>query len=612
MDNEFEERLRRQVANSELGKLSAEQRDADAEEREADSQEGIADSEKREADTQEGMAASEKREADAEDRQAKAADLNNKIAQEEYNLRKAQGQRNVKDLAKEGWNGAKGKLSAENLVNHAKKGGQFFATGGAINIMFWLSQILVISVGNQTNSDGLSYYLGFGLFTWLTIFHKEEYISKESLKMLGFAMGLAFFTFMMPKVIGLIPSIGVLDHQIKSIIAFVFNGYLVYFVLLHPVTPMLNLINKIFVVILVIIALAIIVRQRSLAIPELGGETYDTKAAWVAFRDLIVQSWNVVWDWSMGLYDDSKRGLIRLINDSTGGMMGRTEPGATEKLGVYFDQTLRTQNNFYVNEEIGVYAVLKANTLDDPIPVRASCYADYSEGSTDVKKNIAADLVTPTTETIYQKEKKTIDCQFSPMTLEEGSHSISIIVDYDFTTTARQKAYFVDKDRAQSLLSNDIDILDQYGIKDKNPIATYTNGPVRVGMSFRDQPVKLSPTSLNERTLGVSLEKGWDGEIKAIRSFRILIPVTMSIKDSKCSGLDFNVDSDGDYNIYTLAQPSSVRGFTDYKEFRCTVVFDDMDGILGTQPVATRFFQVEVDYTYKLDTKMSVTIKEEP
>jgi len=218
-------------------------------------------------------------------------------------------------------------------------------------------------------------------------------------------------------------------------------------------------------------------------IPGVDGVQYDSKTAFAELIDVLWDSINVVWDEFLEFVDIVWDTILGRVDYATGGMLyeGKTDPNAESDLGVTMEDITLTQPQFYSDEAVEAYAIIIGSTLGEPIPFDFSCYANYDPDDTenDPEKNIQSSSVSPSSLVIDVKGMQDIDCSFNTGTLIEGSHDIAIISDFEFTTNGEQKVYFVDKKRADAL--GDIDLLEQYGIKDKDPVSTYSPGPVSSG-----------------------------------------------------------------------------------------------------------------------------------
>jgi len=83
------------------------------------------------------------------------------------------------------------------------------------------------------------------------------------------------------------------------------------------------------------------------------------------------------------------------------------------------------------------------------------------------------------------------------------------------------------------------------------------------------------------------------------------MPSTMRIKDNDCNGYKFTPQTQGDHTSYILVDPDKIEKFDPHKTFRCPIEFIDVNGILGTGPITTRYFNVEVKYEYEMREETS-------
>lgn len=571
-------------------------------------------------------AAAEEKEASEEESKAaehqlQAADAQIDAAQAEAGaFRRENNVRSFGDLAKDFSDSAKkayasGKQRASSPESWYRGGKRVASAGysmigrphegGMINLFVIIAFVFSYTFGKTGYSTAtLSFYFMLGVLGWLLVFRQQApVLSRESLQGLGKSMAIAAAAYLWPVILG---KMSFLSPRVQLIIAGMFPVYVIWFVFVEPLTPFLQKLNKIYVISLVIILVAwgvVALSKGTLNIPGVGGVQYDTKAAFMEFKDLVWESSKVIWEKVVEFSRLTSKAFWDRIDYATGGALyaGQTDPDAEARLGVYIEKTQLSQREFYDDEPVGIWGVLRAETLDrdDHIDLNMRCFANYKNGSTPRNNNVSADSVIPLYASIGRKDRIDVDCLFNRRTLTAGSHTITLFVDFDFTTSAKQKVYFVDKERADALRRNDIDILEQYGITDKNPVAIYTNGPVMVGMDFREMPVRLS-SEPNPVTLGMSIQNRWEGKVKGIKSMAIRMPRSMGILGSECSGFTFTRSDSGEQAVYTMDEPSKVREFDPYRTFRCPVEFNDVSEILGSVPVSTRFFEVEVKYYYQL------------
>jgi hypothetical protein len=163
------------------------------------------------------------------------------------------------------------------------------------------------------------------------------------------------------------------------------------------------------------------------------------------------------------------------------------ETGAKVELGVFIEQVKPSASSFFDDEEMIFWSTLKARTLDDekPVEVNLKCLASQKALKEEDKSKLVevmGEIEPKVLETGYiidNYEEIDIGCKFTNdkvKQLSAGLHEVRFIADFDFTTQANLKTYFMDKQKKRAMLKEGIDIFKQYGIVDTNPIATYTNG----------------------------------------------------------------------------------------------------------------------------------------
>ncbi len=296
---------------------------------------------------------------------------------------------------------------------------------------------------------------------------------------------------------------------------------------------------------------------------------------------------------------------------------GKVDKNRYEPIGVYLEDLKPADPYFYSNEPVIVWATLKAKVLDEPVNVSVGCNAKEIKGQINPKyltKDYAIDL--------YEEED--IECNLPP--LSEGIHKVTFNADFNFKTMAYIKSYFIDKTRLRTMTREGIDVLDQYGIKDKSPVAIYSNGPVEIGMQVETgkQPIGIytepSRKYLNSVSLGVTLNNRWDGGIKEITNLIIKVPDGLSMDNLSCEkGYDFRYqqcygegapmeECEEGYNLYILSKPKKLKVET-FETFKCDFNVDPDLRLLGTTPIATRYFKVIVEYNYRLNKSTVVSVK---
>lgn len=220
------------------------------------------------------------------------------------------------------------------------------------------------------------------------------------------------------------------------------------------------------------------------------------------------------------------------LTEATGGYyQGKVEKNRFEPLGVYLENIKAADPEFDRSEAAVILGTLKVKTLEDGITVNLDCY----KGRKDDKEKIGK--VTPATETVYDLEELPIDCTFDPYTLEQGPQSITIRARYNFETQAYLKTYFIDKERLRTFQRRNIDVLDQFEITEKQPLAVFTNGPARIGMGLGKQPVGIDIQTKPQLGITIENQPTWQGKIKRLTDVVVQLPEGLALEH--CPGYPF-------------------------------------------------------------------------
>ena len=295
---------------------------------------------------------------------------------------------------------------------------------------------------------------------------------------------------------------------------------------------------------------------------------------------------------------------------------GKVDENANEQLGVYLEDIQMADPEVYEDESVTVWANLKARTLnkEKPVNVSISCWKDKKKESNKGKISPEENF------TIFTLEEEEVDCFFDKYELGKGSHSITFSAGFNFETMSYLKSYFMDKERKRAMRREEIDVFEQFDIKDEKPVAIYTVGPVMIGMEIRtDLPVGID-RSKNEETfvLGITLDNDWDGKIEKVTDLVIITPkYAKLIKDdvtgNYCYNYKFN-ETCGEENCeYKLDQAGKkIEAVEKFISLRCPVVIDKVnyEEFLGKTPLSIKYFKVTAEYDYTIEKAISVNVEE--
>jgi hypothetical protein len=176
----------------------------------------------------------------------------------------------------------------------------------------------------------------------------------------------------------------------------------------------------------------------------------------------------------------------------------------------------------------------------------------------------------------------------------------------------------MEQERIRSYRRQQIDPLDAFQIADKNPVAIFTNGPLKVGMGAGQQPIPLV-TEVGEEsqfgpTLGITLDRNWiEGELDEVNSISITVPPGLKMLDvsgvpaKRCSGggeQEHTCVIDGEDLKRLFRKP-----VTTPKTVRVSTAITNIQTVLANAPLAIRSFKATVEYKYIIKKTVGVTVR---
>lgn len=250
--------------------------------------------------------------------------------------------------------------------------------------------------------------------------------------------------------------------------------------------------------------------------------------------------------WTEEVWGAIKRGALSIFDAwekqmavATGGYYtGMVDENSDKRLGVYIQRVRPTSPEFFYDSPVSVHGQIEIMSLADSVLLNVSCYHGSKNEEGSFKESQRATEVYPKeARWYYNLEKEQVDCIFEKGYLPRGSHRITVATDFNFETMAYQKAYFMNEDRMRALIGAEKDPLSEYGIKDKDPQARYTSGPVMIGMDVSNQPLAITNESNNQPRLGVTIESntGWKGKIRELKELVVQVPDSMSLDIDSCN-----------------------------------------------------------------------------
>ena len=493
-----------------------------------------------------------------------------------------------------------GTATAKAAVGHVTE-------GGSINLFFFLVMLAHIADGlYQYNLVILrtATYLTLGILGWFMVFREPGtgFASKEGIEGLIKSIVLAIVAWGLPlALLRLGPSLNI-SLELLNIVVSVWPFYLVWFVFLEPTTPLLHSIQKLITTVWVIIGIMTLYSAIEAGqldnIPALHNtENTDMIGAWGNVWQLFKNAVMDLFDTLMGFPKMIREGIERQLEYATGGEYhSGVEEQTVEKLGVFIKDLKPSNPEIKENKSLELWGTLEVKSAsDDPLSISISCNSSTSTGTHSISHFI-----------VEGSDDIDIDCIFLDG-FKKGSHKINFFATYSFETAAYLKTYFMDEERKKTMRRANLDVFDEFGIKEKEPIARYTSGPIKIGISTSSQPIGLNQEATTKPRVGFTIENTWEGKIKKITSLKITLPKGLELDQDTC---DYNfLVSETKENSITYKITKEIDEIKTYRTFNCRTKVTDIISLLGNIPLSTKELSVSAAYIFESEEETKITVK---
>jgi len=292
------------------------------------------------------------------------------------------------------------------------------------------------------------------------------------------------------------------------------------------------------------------------------------------------------------------------------------EAQSEKPLGIFLENVAPTSRYITLtsgDEKVDVFGRLRAELfgVDKPLKVNLSCRVE----GTDKKGKIVPEKDIE----IFQFEARDFDCIFDASAIGVSTANIIVESSFDFETSGFLKSYFIEMNRSRALdremIPQGKTALDAFGISDKNPVAVFTGGPVKIGMGIGKQPFSVSETTGVGPTLTLTIDNNWiDGKLTNITHLEITAPKGVILTD--VDGRVFN-----DCKLVKTEHVCLITGNELIKIFgkkvstpktvRIHSKVRDFNALFEGAPLAIRSFKVNIKYVYTNSKTVQVGIRKE-
>jgi len=286
--------------------------------------------------------------------------------------------------------------------------------------------------------------------------------------------------------------------------------------------------------------------------------------------------------------------LSRAIAQAT----GQPYEGQEEsRVGIYVEDVKPIESKYNTNADVYVEARIKAVNVKEVIPkVNVICWIENVHQG-DVYPAMLYDVI--------GDYDNIVSCNLGK--LKEGNYEVKVKANFEFEGTSDIEYTFVNKEIKS-------DQYDKLGI-DPNTIATYTGGPVEIGLPSLTQPLRVDVNTkgqLSSYPFGVSLKNKWP-QGKVIRGIGYILNVPEEIRLSDCSrdpdpARKSEPDNELKRNIYVFEMNETNAGDT-FDAVTCRMKFNDISALLGNDLKNVKTFAAKARYEYAVESSTMIIVE---
>lgn len=313
------------------------------------------------------------------------------------------------------------------------------------------------------------------------------------------------------------------------------------------------------------------------------------------------------------------------INDSIGmNYQSRVDSSASKNLGVKFEDLYPNSDEYYEGAqggaEVVVWADIVGESLDEPINLAISCYAQKRNEAPIKGELVVGQYRDPMNILITNFETISASCTFP--SLAAGRYSVYMTATFTSRTWAYLTYYFAPYDLVQQYKQERRNIIKEAGFSEMDE-AKQSPGPVQLGIANKVyQPIAIRNNGDLNTRYGASVGDAWQGELESVNSVELMVskPFRLIQCDHTPSqgtkeNPEFVEDSVG-YRRYIF---SEVDDPTVFKSVNCFLAFDGTSDaamnataqeFVQSYDLIQRTFGAETTYLYSIEDDVSITVRE--
>jgi hypothetical protein len=274
---------------------------------------------------------------------------------------------------------------------------------------------------------------------------------------------------------------------------------------------------------------------------------------------------------------------------------GQAYEGEEEsRVGIYVEDVKSLESRYNTWSNIYVEAKISAENIKEKINIKTLCYIENVRQGTVVPSILA---------NVTDNYQNTIDCELGQ--LPAGNYEARVQAIFEFESSSDIQYTFV---------SDDIKS-DQYARLNIDPqtIATYTGGPVELGLPALSQPLRIDATRMDggivNYPFGVSLKNKWS-QGKVTRGIRYMLSVPPEVELVYCSRnyISMTRNQVNGRNEYVFEMNTS-NAQDVFDAITCRMKFVDAPKLLGIDMKSVKTFAARAKYEYMIEQSTQIIVE---
>lgn len=473
----------------------------------------------------------------------------------------------------------------EAYMNYVRKGpagdggfkGSKFSYGGLTFLLWFAFAIYIydIWVTNAIRPPGIEVILFYAIFIIIAMVMSKPFVNSD----IGQLLIVILLSMGIPWVLKAFQSAIPYQWLVDIAGIFILSPPLIIFLLLKfPEHSGYRTIGKI-----IIIAIFIYGLIQILLSPTIQGATQDGVITIQNPGDVLNKFFGNAGKALTGISTSINKSFKMAIAQATG---QKYEGQEEEQRGIFLDNFRAIEKNYYTSSEIFLSSKIYARNLVGEVTVRTECYTvnGKKRGET-----------FPESISMRWDDENTIDCQMG--NLPKGSHEIKMTASFQFETDADIQYYFVDSNTRQEMYA---------ALKiPERAMATYTGGPVEVGLPSLNQPLRINERA--DYAFGVSLMNKWP-QGKIVRGINYVLETPSGVTLNHCNRkIKASASLPEGRTQYTFSVDDAKAKET-FDSVSCRMVFADKAKLFNNDLVAVRTFNARATYEYVLEQTLTLNI----